>query len=294
MQIGAFEIIEPVPDLKEPHLLAVIPWIDAGKAASLLLSRFEKQYSANKLGELVRPGEFFDFTRYRPSISRGDRASDLNIPNISLNYALTGQSIDYILLTMPEPHMRAEEYIDSIVEMMRRLDVARYGLLGSVYDMVPYTRPLLVTGTASNEVLQNTLDSSLVVPSDYNGPTTILHLINRKAIENGIETFSLFVHIPGYITPEEDYRGEKRLMETLSSLYEIEMPSDDFEKAQEQDVQLKQTAEQFLEQQPQLKFILKQLEDNYDARVKKENEEIRLSPEIEKFLKDLDKKFGQG
>jgi predicted ATP-grasp superfamily ATP-dependent carboligase len=294
MRIGGFEIIEPEPELKEPHLLAVIPWIDAGKAASLVLSRFEAQYSAAKLGELARPGEYYDFTRYRPTISRDDNVSDLSIPNIRLNYSVTNESTSYLFLSLPEPHMNAEGYIDSVVELMKHFGVIRYGLLGSVYDMVPHTRPPLVTGNASNEALRNSLDSTQVVPSDYTGPTTILHLINQKIAQLGIESFSLFVHIPGYITPEEDYRGEKRLIEILNSLYDIEMPVEDSEKALEQDAQLYQTAEQFLEQQPQLKFMLKQLEDNYDARVKKGNEEIRLSPEIEKFLKDLDKRFGQG
>ena len=294
MRVGAFDIIEPVPELKEPHVLAVIPWIDAGKAASLALSRFETQFSAQKLGVLARPGEYFDFTRYRPTISRNENATDISIPNARLSYVLTGESSDYILLTMPEPHMNAEEYINSVIELMSRFGVVRYGLMGSVYDMVPHTRPPLVTGTASNEALQNSLDSTQVVPSDYTGLTTILHLVGQKAMRQGIETFSLFVHVPGYLTPEEDFRGEKRLIEVLGSLYGIEMPPADLVKASEQEKQLEQTAEQFLEQQPQLKFMLTQLEENYDARVTKENEEIHLSPEIEKFLKDLDKRFGQG
>jgi hypothetical protein len=38
---------------------------------------------------------------------------------------------------------------------------------------------------------------------------------------------------------------------------------------------------------------LKQLEDNYDSRINENKEETRLSPEVEKFLQDLEKRFRQ-
>ena len=56
-------------------------------------------------------------------------------------------------------------------------------------------------------------------------------------------------------------------MEVLGSLYGC-LYLMKIEKAKEQEEQFNLTAEQFLQQQPQLRIILKQLEDNYDARVK--------------------------
>jgi hypothetical protein len=53
--------------------------------------------------------------------------------------------------------MLAEAYIDSVVELFKTFGVKRYCLIGSMYEMVPYTRPLLVTGSASNPRLQNEL-----------------------------------------------------------------------------------------------------------------------------------------
>jgi hypothetical protein len=48
-----------------------------------------------------------------------------------------------------------------------------------------------------------------------------------------------------------------------------------------------------MEQEPRLRLILKQLEANYDSRINENKEETRLSPEIEKFLQDLEKRFRQ-
>ncbi len=295
MRIGAFELAEPVPELNEPHALTIIPsWMDAGRSASLTLSLLEQYFEGGELARLARPGEFFDFTRYRPMLSRKENASEVTLTNAVVNYGRREAGCDFIFLRLPEPHAMAEVYIDSVLELLKSFGVKRYGLVGSIYDMVPYTRPLLVTGSASNHGLKNNLSVAKVVANDYEGPTTILYLIEQQALQLGIETLNLVVHLPGYQTPENDYRGENRLMEVIGSLYGLQVPQEAIEKAKEQEEQFRQVAEQFLQQQPQLRVILKQLEDNYDARINEQKEEIHLSPEVEKFLKELNGRFEQG
>jgi hypothetical protein len=106
--------------------------------------------------------------------------------------------------------MQSEAYADSVIELFKHFGVKRYCLLGSMFDMVPYTRPLLVTGNASNPGLQNELALVNVRHSDYQGSTSILSLIGNRALQLGIETCSMIVHLPNYLTMEEDYRSEKR------------------------------------------------------------------------------------
>jgi hypothetical protein len=101
------------------------------------------------------------------------------------------------------------------------------------------------------------------------------------------------VHLPNYLTLEEDYRGEKRLMEVISSLYNFTMPKNDIEKANEQEGQIKTLVEQMIEQEPRYKIILEKLEEVYDSRIKTGEAETRLAPEVEKFLLDMEKRFTQ-
>ena len=121
----------------------------------------------------------------------------------------------------------------------------------------------------------------------------ILSLIGHRALQLGIETCDMVVHLPSYLMMEEDCRGEKRLMEVISSLYDFAMPQADIEKADQQEGQVRLIAEQIIQQEPRLGLILRQLEANYDSRIKEEQEETRLSPEVEKFLQDLNKRFKQ-
>ncbi len=295
MRVGAFEVEVPVPYLKEPHAVAVIPsWIDAGKSASLTLSHMERLFGSQKLATLARPGEFFDQTRYRPMLTRRDDSIQITIMNAMVTYGRRTEGCDFVFLRLPEPHSMADDYVDSVIELLKTIGIKRYILLGSVYDMVPYTRPLLVSSSASNQSTKSNLSVTRVVPSDYQGPTSILYLIEQNLAQIGIEALNLIVHIPGYLTLDEDYRGEKRLMEVIGSLYRLVVPQEAGNKAKEQEDRFNKMSEQFLEQQPELRNVLKQLENNYDERVNSQKEATHLSPEVEKFLKELNERFERG
>jgi predicted ATP-grasp superfamily ATP-dependent carboligase len=295
MRVGAFELIEPVPQLNEPHALAIIPsWMDAGNSASLSLSFLEQTFEAQEMAKLARPGEFFDFTRCRPTLSIKDGVTEIALTNALITYGKRSEGCDFIFLRLPEPNAMAEVYVDSVIEIFKTFGVKRYCLMGSVYDMIPYTRPLLVTGFASNVGLQNSLSDAKVSTSNYEGPSSILYLIGQQALQLSIETLNMVVHLPGYLTPEEDFRGVIKLMEVIGSLYGLEVPQENIVKAREQEEQFKVMAEQFIEQMPHLKVMLKQLEENYDARVKEGKQEIRLSPEVENFLKEMNGRFEKG
>ena len=295
MRIGAFELSEPVPELREPHALAILrPWIDVGNVGTLTLSRLESHLKALELGRLARPGNFFDFTRYRPTIYLKEGRRELEIPNTSIAYAKLDGRNDFLFLRLLEPHMLAEIYIDSILKLFKRFGVKRYCLLGAMYDMVPHTRPLLVTGTGSNLKLQSEVETAKVLPSEYVGPTTIALLLSQNASQMGIETLSLIVHLPQYLTLENDYRGQTTLMQMLSSLYGFPVAHDDLDTAKKQADSVSQLAEQMMQQEPSYRAILKYLEDNYDSRVNKTKDESKLSPELEQLLQDLSRRFSQG
>jgi predicted ATP-grasp superfamily ATP-dependent carboligase len=295
MRVGAFEIPEPVPELKEPHVLAVLqPWIDVGNVGTLVLSRLDAQWNAVEVGRLVRPGTFFDFTRYRPVLDLKEGRRELAIPNAIISHGRSETGRDFLLLRLLEPHAQAETYVDSVLELLQRFGAAGYCLLGSMYDMVPHTRPLLVSGSGSNLKLQNEMETANVQPSEYVGPTSIALLITENASAMGIETATLIVHLPQYLTLENDYRGQSRLMEVLGSMYGFPVAPEDQEKAREQEQSVTQVAERMLQQEPRYRPILHHLESLYDSRVNNTKHESHLSPELEQLLQDLSRRFTQG
>ena len=294
MRLRAFELNEPLPKLKEPHALATLqPWIDVGSVGTLVLSRLETHFGAKDLGKLARPGDFFDFTRYRPTttnIKEGQR--QITIPNTYVTYSKQKSGHDFLFLHLLEPHGHGEVYVESLLQLLAKFDVRRYCLLGSMYDYVPHTKPLIVTGGAVGGRTQQELERMGIQSSDYQGPTSINSLVSQRAPEMGMETMSLIVHLPQYTQMDEDYMGTVQIMSVLSSLYGLPVDETYIEKAEQQQKQLSAA----LDKNPQLKAIVEQLESHYEARTerKKEEETPRLSPEVERFLAEMDRRFREG
>ena len=293
MRLGAFKLNEPLPVLREPHALAMLqPWVDVGSVGTLILSWLETQLKSRDLARLARPGDFFDFTRYRPTIYLHEGQRLVSVPNAYITCSQQKTGNDFIFLRLLEPHSHGEVYVESILRLLAKFDAKRYCLLGSMYDLTPHTRPLLITGRATGKATQQELDRLGIETSDYQGPTSIMTLITHRASDMGIETMSLIVHLPQYTQVDEDYIGAARLMKLLSSLYGFPVDDTYIKKAEQQLEQINLA----LDKNPQLKAIVEQLETHYESRTtrKKEEKTSRLSPEVEKFLTEMDKRFREG
>ena len=293
VRIGAFEVKEPIPELNDPYVLTILrPWIDVNNVGSMVLKDLETQFGAEELAKLVKPGHFFNFTRYRPTLYLEKGIRKVSVPNITLRYAKREEGNDLLFLQLLEPHSLSEYYVDSVLKLLKTLKVKRYILLGSMYDVVPHTKPLIINGGAIGSEAQQDLKKSGALPSRYQGPTTITILISQRAPELGIETNWFIVSLPQYVVLEEDYLGKARLMEILNLLYHIPINKKDFERALEQ----RSLISQRVERTPELKNLLPQLETMYEVRIKSEGGEKmpKLSSEMEEILwkimgKDLGK-----
>ena len=196
------------------------------------------------------------------------------------------------MLRLLEPHAHAEFYIASVLKLLKRFKVKKYILLGSMYDMVPHTRPLLVSGYGMGTGAVEELKRTAVLPITYRGPSTILNLIAKESAELGIDAIVFIVSLPQYVVIEEDFMGKVRLMELLNSLYNIPVDKKDFEKALEQRTSIAER----VERTPEVKMVLPQLENVYDMRIRtmKTKEGPQLTPEIEEMLwKTMGKDIGK-
>jgi PAC2 family len=293
VRIGAFELSDPIPPLHEPYAFTILrPWIDVNNVGTLVLNELETQFEAKELARLARPGHFFDFTRYRPTLHHEEGVRKISIPNVTLRYARREGANDLLFLHLLEPHAFSEVYVDSVLKLLTRLKVKKYILLGSMYDVVPHTRPLIVNGGAiGGEALQD-LKKSGALTSTYEGPTTITFLITQNAPHFGIETISFIVSLPQYAVLEEDYLGKISLMEILNLLYDIPIDKRDFERALEQ----RSLISRRVDATPALKSLLPQLEALYEDRIKsKEGEAMpKLTSEMEEILwKTMGKDLGK-
>lgn len=300
MLIGNFELVEPFPDLRNPHVIASLtPWIDAGSVGSLSIERIERYMHAEDLGSLSTPGRYFDFTRYRPITYYENDKRQMKIPNAELRYSVGSGDHDFVFLHMLEPHSFAEEYIDGLVELLDRLKIQRFCRIGAMYDAVPHTRPLLVMGTRNGEPLEGVDGVTGNRRSPYQGPTSIMNLVGDRLGSIGIENIMLMARLPHYVELEADFAGRTKMLEVLSALYDF---PPEYARSRRDKQQYERISSE-MDQNPQIRTLVEQLESEYDARQmrrqstnigsdSKENPQgsssTPLPPSIEQFLGELD------
>ena len=289
MRVGEFELNEPIPELKDPHVLAVLrPWIDVGSVGTLALSRLERHLRAREVGRLAQPGAFYDFTRYRPRSFFNAGRREVSIPNTIIRCAERELGPDLLLVHLLEPHLYGEAFAESMVELLKYFRAKRYSLIGAMYDMVPHTRPLLVSGVGNGPDAEAENRLVRVQTSNYEGPTTITYLISQEAVKLGMETRIFVVHLPQYFQVDEDLTGVARLMEILCTLYQLPERLIEGQRGQEQYEKL----QKMVDDTSGVASLLQRLEDRYDREQRPgDSPPPPLSPGIEEFLNDLNKGF---
>ena len=291
MKVGEFELKEPLPELRDPHLIATLtPWIDAGSVGSLSIERLERYMSAEELGGLSTPGRYFDFTRYRPVVYYQDGKRKMRVPNADLRWATGAQGHDFIFLHMLEPHSNAEEYIDVVSEVIERLSVKRFCRIGAMYDAVPHTRPLLVMGSLNGEPLENVEGIEGNRRRPYQGPTSIMNMVGDRLSNKGIDNMMLMCRLPHYVELEADFAGRTKMLQVLSTLYDF--PAEYY--TSQRDTQQYERVSAEMQRNPKVKSLVERLESDYDARRGRRRPNPSpaadlppLPPSVEEFLGKL-------
>ncbi len=296
MKIGDFHIDTDPSTFESPHCIVTLrPWINVGNVGRIVVNRFGRMYGAKKVGALERPGKFYDHTRYRPRIRmrRGERT--FRIPNTEVVAARVPGGQDIVILKLLEPHAWAEDFNDSVLELLRAFNVERYVLVGSMYDSVPHTRPLKVTGSARGWEPPSRFKTGVRLGgSRYEGPTSMVSQLTELArTQLGLQTLSMIAHLPLYLKLDNDYVGASRILSVLSEIYDVpvdRMPEIRMGETQYSQVQISSS------DNPRLAQLVARLELEYDAEEAEpvEEEDVELSPEVEEFLQDLSRGWEEG
>ena len=288
MKIGDFQIDVDPSTFESPHCIVTLrPWINVGNVGRIAVNRLGRMYGAKKAGQLARPGKFYDHTRYRPRIRmrRGERT--FRIPNTEITAARVPGGRDLLILKLLEPHAWAEDFNESVLELLQAFGVERYVLVGSMYDSVPHTRPLKVSGSARGWEPPSQFKTGIRLgKSRYEGPTSMVSQLTELArTQFDLETLSMIVHLPLYLKLDNDYVGAARILSVLAEVYGLpmdQMPEIRMGETQYSQVQISSS------DNPRLAQLVARLELEYDAdEAEPSEDEVELLPEVEEFLQDL-------
>src|SRR6202050_4867938 len=219
------------PDgLRAPALVCAFKgWNDAADAASSAIAFVGSALNAQRFAT-IDPEEFYDFQATRPRIKLVDgQAREIVWPEVELYEARIPRAPrDLILLTGTEPSFRWRTFGKLVVDLAEAIGVQLVVTLGALLADVPHTRPVSVTGLASDPALVARLNLS---QSSYEGPTGILGVIHGACQDAGLPSASLWAAVPHYIAAAPNPKAALALVRKLEGLVGVAVDGTELESA---------------------------------------------------------------
>lgn len=224
-------IWESRPDaLRAPALVcAFTGWNDAGDAASAALQFVGSSLGATRFAQ-IDPEEFFDFQATRPKIRLTEgRTREISWPTIEVYEARVPRAPrDLILLQGAEPSMRWRTFARLIVDLAEVLGTQMVVTLGALLADVPHTRPVHITGLASDDALVSRLGLG---SANYEGPTGIVGVLHSACAEAGVPSASLWASVPHYVAAAPNPKAALALVRKLEGLVGVSVDAAELETA---------------------------------------------------------------
>src|SRR6267154_4730850 len=155
------------PDgLRAPAMVCAFQgWNDAGDAASSAVSFLASALNARRFAR-IDSEEFYDFQANRPCIRFDEHERrEISWPTVEIFEALAPRAPrDLVLVQGVEPSMRWRAFCAHIVDLAEALGVQAVISLGALLGDVPHTRPVAMSGHASDVAMLERLGLS---PSAY-------------------------------------------------------------------------------------------------------------------------------
>ncbi len=211
---------QPDDDLRNPIVIAAFEgWNDAADAASDALRFLLRSLKAVDVFELEAQ-EYSDFQAARPHVEMHNGVVK-SIRWLSTTIAVArvpATNRDVILVVGIEPNLKWQQFCDEILSYATIHGATTVVTLGALLGDAPHTRPLPVTGTASDPA---TIAKLGLQRSRYEGPTGIVGVLSDAARRAGFEAISLWVPVPHYTAQAPNPKATLTLLERLSALCDL-------------------------------------------------------------------------
>jgi proteasome assembly chaperone (PAC2) family protein len=234
------------PDrLRRPVLLMAFGgWNDAAEAATGAVRFLRQVWNGQPLANLDCE-EFYHFGLTRPQVrfKPGTAEREILWPDTEF-YRCTHEVLarDVLIGLGSEPHLRWKTYCRAILDMARELEVGLVVTLGALLAEVAHTRPVRLTGFATDPELATRLG---VRPTRYEGPTGIVGVLSSSARAAGFASASLWANVPHYISAVENPRATLALIHRVNRLLDGPLDVRELEEAAAQfDAQLREVLAQ--------------------------------------------------
>ena len=277
------------PELRSPALIcAFAGWNDAASAATAALEAVAASLEPQVVAR-IDPEEFYDFQVNRPTIRLVDGQSrEIDWPaNTLLTVEVPSAERDLALLSGVEPNVRWRTFAEAIVEAARRLDIQIVITLGALIADVAHTRPVPITGLASDPDLVERLGLSR---SSYEGPTGIVGVLHDACRRAELTSASLWAAIPHYVAAVPNPKAALALLRRLEGLTGIAVEASELE---EETLDYEEQIGRAVAANPEIEELVSRIEAEQVDLLTAEGEDLpsadTIAREFQRFLRQRGK-----
>ncbi len=273
--------IDDAPELVDPIVIAAFEgWNDAADAASSVVDHLMRVWDARIVGA-VDPEDFYDFQVNRPVVgtdAQGHRR--LTWPTTQIAVASPPDlGRDVILIRGIEPNMRWRQFCAELLAATDELGGEMVVTLGALLADTPHTRPIPVTGTATEPEL---VDRLKLEQSTYEGPTGIVGVFQDACVRVDMPAVSYWAAVPHYVAQPPCPKATLALVGQLEDLLETSIPLGDLPedaRAWERGV------DELAEEDEDVADYVRSLEQTRDTADLPEASGEAIAREFERYLK---------
>jgi len=273
--------LRDIPPLDDPVVIVAFEgWNDAADAASSVIDHLLSVWDATVVGA-IDPEDFYDFQMNRPVIGT-DEAGHRRLTWPSTQIAVAsppGLGRDVILIRGIEPNMRWRQFCAELLAACDDLGAELVITLGALLADTPHTRPIPLTGTATEPEL---VDRLKLEQSTYEGPTGIVGVFQDACVRLDIPAVGYWAAVPHYVAQPPCPKATLALVGQLEELLQISIPLGDLpedSRAWERGV------DELAEEDEDIADYVRALEETRDTTDLPEASGEAIAREFERYLK---------
>ncbi len=268
---------EPV----DPIMVAAFEgWNDAAEAASGVIDHLLDTWEPDQVAE-IDPEEYYDFQVNRPLVGLdddGNRAITWPTTRIYVVRPVASKR-DLVLVRGLEPNMRWRPFCAELIGVAEQLGVQFVVALGALLADTPHTRPIPISGTASDVQLASALEFER---SRYEGPTGINGVFQDACGLSDLPCASLWAAVPHYVAQPPCPKATLALISRLEDLIETSIPVGDLV---EQARAWERGVDELAREDAEVAEYVESLEEARDASELPEASGEAIAREFERYLK---------
>lgn len=268
------------PNTERPLVvLAFRGLFDAASAATNAVN-WVRERARSSLVAHIDPEMLFDFTQERPSVRvLPDGRREIVWPENEFHVLRFDDRRDLVVCSGTEPHLRWRSFSEHVLSIAQRCGAEMVVTLGAMVGVVAHSRPLPVTGSATNPALAERL--GLGSPS-YEGPTGVIGTLHDLLDRAGMPVISLRVAVPHYVPSPPNPKATHALLRRLEEVTRLDLGARALEpSATDWEHQVSSAAAD----DPQVVTYVRRLEEQHDAEEPLPSGDD-LAAELEAFLRE--------